>query len=216
MPAGSGPSFPPPRSLFTVRLLVVDVVVSQTSGRCGQLHEGCRGELQAGEHMCTNTHTHSEVTSLWLLKTHSGPHSCWNNAVCSSVQGQSRPITTLSEGQAPPLAVTSREPRVEWSREHHGSSWGDSVPGSRARKEVSFFSYVFPPFFFLPSFLPSFYTFLSSLSSTLRRSQFIPSCFSSCAEFSLRRLSALPHLQLQDWLAWAGSLCPPQSCDSTA
>lgn len=102
---------------------------------------------------CAQTHTHSEVTSLWLLKTHSGPHSCWNNAVCSSVQGQSRPIATLSEGQAPPLAVTSREPRVEWSREHHGSSWGDSVPGSRARKEVSFFSYVFPPFFFLPSFL---------------------------------------------------------------
>lgn len=56
MPAGSGPCFPTPRSLFTVRLLVVDVVVSQTSGPCSQLHEGCRGELQAGEHMRTNTH----------------------------------------------------------------------------------------------------------------------------------------------------------------
>lgn len=77
MPAGSRPSFSPPRSLFTVRLLVVDVVVSQTSGPCGQLHEGCRGELQAGEHMRTNTQTQwgdltlTAENSLWasqLLK----------------------------------------------------------------------------------------------------------------------------------------------------
>lgn len=157
MPAGSGPSFPPPRSLFTVRLLVVDVVVSQTLGRCGQLHEGCRGELQAGEHMCTNTHTH---TVRW-------PHfDCWKLTLGLTVVETMQCALQFRDSLVQSQHSLKAKPRpLLLPHENLELSGAESIMGApeatacqvaeRGRKCLSFLMFSLLSSSFLLSFLPS-------------------------------------------------------------